>query len=447
MLALAACAEASIDGPPSDRGACGNGRLDPGEACDDGNTDDTDACVGLCVAAACGDGFWQAGVEACDDGNASDDDLCSTSCEGWQYRARIDFQAAAAGTGAIVLVILEPTTFAYPHAAPDGADLRIATTEDGATFDVPHWIEAWDAAGKSYVWARVPSVVAGGNAIYAFYGHSAGVADASAFDTVFPNTLRTTGNTTLGGAVTRDAVIVEAGHTVAVTAGAPLTIAASYVRIAGTIDANAAGYTAATGPGPGGPSTNAGGGGGGHGGTGGAGGQDAGDTPGAAGIANGDLAAETIDMGSGGGSTDVSTGGRGGGAVRIDAARIVVPGAINARGQNGPGSARSAGGGAGGGVLLRAGSIAFTGSIAVGGGTGGSGSDSANDGGGGGGGGRIKLLHAGDLVDTGATTLAGGAGGQFGDTTFGRPGVAGTKHAGASATLPAPPMLAAEQHL
>src|SRR5262249_876252 len=48
---------------------CGNGVLDLGEDCDDGNTDNTDACTSECQPATCGDGFVQAGVEACDDGN------------------------------------------------------------------------------------------------------------------------------------------------------------------------------------------------------------------------------------------------------------------------------------------------------------------------------------------------------------------------------------------
>lgn len=448
---LASCAHASLD-PAPDGGtnpACGNGDLDPGEACDDGNQDDADACTQTCEVARCGDGVVQLGVEACDDGNQVDDDACSNACAGWQYRAPITFDAPAAATNVPILVVLDATSFAYPHAAPDGADLRLGVDDDASNgFELPYWIEAWDAAGTSRVWARVPSVVAGTNTIYVFYGHSTGmVATTGDFAATFPDTLRTTGNVTLGGPVSHDAVIVEAGHTVTVTAGAPLAIAAGYVKIDGTINANAAGFAPAMGPGPGGPSTNAGAGGGGHGGAGGAGGQDANDTPGPGGTTNGDLSSEMIEMGSGGGTTDVSTGGRGGGAVSIEARRIVVTGAINARGQNGPGSARSAGGGAGGGVMLRAASLEVTGALAVDGGTGGSGSSTANDGGGGGGGGRIKLLHAGELVDTGTSTLTGGAGGQFGDTSNGRTGSPGTKHAGTSATLSPLPTVGPEQHL
>ena len=59
---------------------CGDGVTDGGEVCDDGNGDDTDGCVQGCVAASCGDGFVQAGVEVCDDGNAADNDACVQGC-------------------------------------------------------------------------------------------------------------------------------------------------------------------------------------------------------------------------------------------------------------------------------------------------------------------------------------------------------------------------------
>lgn len=53
---------------------CGNGIVDQGEDCDDGNAIDTDACI-ACKAAACGDGFVHAGVELCGDAPA---DACAT---------------------------------------------------------------------------------------------------------------------------------------------------------------------------------------------------------------------------------------------------------------------------------------------------------------------------------------------------------------------------------
>jgi cysteine-rich repeat protein len=59
---------------------CGNGVVDPGEECDDGNADDTDACTTRCRFARCGDGVVWKGVEGCDDGNANDADGCRNDC-------------------------------------------------------------------------------------------------------------------------------------------------------------------------------------------------------------------------------------------------------------------------------------------------------------------------------------------------------------------------------
>jgi cysteine-rich repeat protein len=59
---------------------CGDGIVQTGEECDDGNTDDTDACLSSCLKATCGDGHVRAGVEQCDDGNTIDDDDCSNGC-------------------------------------------------------------------------------------------------------------------------------------------------------------------------------------------------------------------------------------------------------------------------------------------------------------------------------------------------------------------------------
>ena len=62
-----------------------------GDVHDNGNVVDTDACVGACVAAKCGDGFVQAGAEDCDDGNMVDNDACGNNCKnvvacgGWSW--------------------------------------------------------------------------------------------------------------------------------------------------------------------------------------------------------------------------------------------------------------------------------------------------------------------------------------------------------------------------
>ena len=60
---------------------CGDGILDAGEACDDGNTTNGDGCSSTCeLESLCGDGILE-GNEVCDDGNTVDGDGCSSTCE------------------------------------------------------------------------------------------------------------------------------------------------------------------------------------------------------------------------------------------------------------------------------------------------------------------------------------------------------------------------------
>ncbi len=59
---------------------CGNRILDPGEQCDDGNTVSGDGCSATCQREPrCGDGVVDPG-EQCDDGNTVSGDGCSSSC-------------------------------------------------------------------------------------------------------------------------------------------------------------------------------------------------------------------------------------------------------------------------------------------------------------------------------------------------------------------------------
>ncbi len=62
-------------------GSCGDGYVDEGEACDDGNGDDSDSCTNQCTAAVCGDGSVYTATEECDDGNLVDGDGCDSTCE------------------------------------------------------------------------------------------------------------------------------------------------------------------------------------------------------------------------------------------------------------------------------------------------------------------------------------------------------------------------------
>ncbi len=98
ILSVVMCSACSATPPEP---LCGNGTVEAGEACDDGNLVDTDSCTSLCVAARCGDGIVQdgelcegseeegcyncqprcgdgivAGDEACDDGNYEPRDAC-----------------------------------------------------------------------------------------------------------------------------------------------------------------------------------------------------------------------------------------------------------------------------------------------------------------------------------------------------------------------------------
>lgn len=84
---------------------CGDSSTDTGEECDDGNTNNLDACLDNCVAARCGDGFRRTDTEECDDGNTIESDECSSTCrisrcgDGIRNRAEVcdgsDFDFAA----------------------------------------------------------------------------------------------------------------------------------------------------------------------------------------------------------------------------------------------------------------------------------------------------------------------------------------------------------------
>lgn len=61
--------------------SCGDGVVDPGESCDDGNQIQTDGCLPGCVLAHCGDGVIRSGSEEeCDDGNTLSGDGCNAVC-------------------------------------------------------------------------------------------------------------------------------------------------------------------------------------------------------------------------------------------------------------------------------------------------------------------------------------------------------------------------------
>jgi len=83
--------------PPPPPPVCGNGKVESGEACDDGNTTNGDGCSSTCGietgytcngspsvchlvnTAKCGNGIVETG-ESCDDGNTTNGDGCSSNC-------------------------------------------------------------------------------------------------------------------------------------------------------------------------------------------------------------------------------------------------------------------------------------------------------------------------------------------------------------------------------
>ena len=66
------------DANPCLHPACGDGILDPGEACDP-LLDPGQTCNPDCTVVVCGDGLTQ-GTEECDDGNTASNDGCSSTC-------------------------------------------------------------------------------------------------------------------------------------------------------------------------------------------------------------------------------------------------------------------------------------------------------------------------------------------------------------------------------
>jgi len=79
-LACNSSCEWDISGCVGGGPVCGNGIVEEGEECDDGNHTLTDNCpdgpAGTCLSAYCGDGYVQAGIEGCDDGNGTNEDIC-----------------------------------------------------------------------------------------------------------------------------------------------------------------------------------------------------------------------------------------------------------------------------------------------------------------------------------------------------------------------------------
>ncbi len=79
-LALVVCfAVVFVGCQPPAVSVCGNGKIEKGEECDDGNTVEGDSCSADCAIPVCGNGVKQ-GTEQCDDGNQVAGDGCERDC-------------------------------------------------------------------------------------------------------------------------------------------------------------------------------------------------------------------------------------------------------------------------------------------------------------------------------------------------------------------------------
>ena len=89
---------------------CGNGRIDPGERCDDGNTNDTDDCTSACQLARCGDGVVHAGVEQCDGLDMDGADCSTLGLSGSGLRCNLACQYDTSPCGPAFTPTATPTT-------------------------------------------------------------------------------------------------------------------------------------------------------------------------------------------------------------------------------------------------------------------------------------------------------------------------------------------------
>jgi cysteine-rich repeat protein len=76
---LGDCSDPACTDIPACQPACGNGKIEAGEGCDDGNGVNGDGCDNTCMVTGCGNGVMTAG-EACDDGNTISGDGCDNNC-------------------------------------------------------------------------------------------------------------------------------------------------------------------------------------------------------------------------------------------------------------------------------------------------------------------------------------------------------------------------------
>ena len=84
LLTVLSCGDdAKMANEPPTTNLCGNGTLDEGEQCDDGNNVSGDYCSSDCqkIIGSCGDGRIQFSVEVCDVGGPCGTQYCTNNCQ------------------------------------------------------------------------------------------------------------------------------------------------------------------------------------------------------------------------------------------------------------------------------------------------------------------------------------------------------------------------------
>lgn len=118
--------DSSADGDDS-AAVCGDGRVDPGELCDDGNRVNDDGCDNDCSVSPCGNGILDDGEE-CDDGNREIGDGCSATCRA--LCVDLGLQPASSGPEFLTVLDLEGDGWPDVYAAAGG---QTVLHNDGGT--------------------------------------------------------------------------------------------------------------------------------------------------------------------------------------------------------------------------------------------------------------------------------------------------------------------------
>jgi hypothetical protein len=141
--------------------ACGDGRVDPGEECDDrGNSA---GCNADCSALRCGDGYVNPVAEACDDGFADACGSCNQDCTGSGAASTCgDSQFCPETEG--VLTTLPGVVAASSGGGAVSSEFGPSRMIDGSgqaqcALDGYHWILASDVADGSWIEVGFPQPV------------------------------------------------------------------------------------------------------------------------------------------------------------------------------------------------------------------------------------------------------------------------------------------------